>query len=51
VPTKASQQQELARLDARLAKFRADRSADPAFIARIEQERVALAASSSSRPR
>jgi hypothetical protein len=29
VPTKATQQQELARLDARLAKFRADPAADP----------------------
>ena len=45
VPTIASQQQELARLDARLAKFRADPSADPGFIARIEQERATLAAS------
>lgn len=45
VPTKAAQQQELARLDARLAKFRADPAADRGFIARIEQERVALVGS------
>lgn len=45
VPTAAAQQQELVRLDARLAKFKADPSADPAFIARIEQERATLAAS------
>lgn len=45
VPTMAAQQQELARLDARLAKFRADPAADRSFIARIEQERAALAGS------
>ncbi len=45
VPTAAAQQQELARLDARLAKFRADPAADRGFIARIEQERATLAAS------
>ena len=45
VPTAAAQAKELARLDARLAKFREDPTADPAFIKRLEQERVALAAS------
>jgi hypothetical protein len=45
VPTAAAQIKELARLDARLTKFRADKAADPAFIQRLEQERVALAAS------
>ena len=45
VPTAAAQTKELARLDARLAKFREDPTADPAFIKRLEQERVALAAS------
>lgn len=44
IPTQETQARELARLDARLAKFRADAGADPAFIARIEQERAALAA-------
>jgi hypothetical protein len=43
-PTAAAQQKELARLDARLAKFRADPAADAAFVARLEQERAALAA-------
>lgn len=45
VPTMAAQQQELARLDARLAKFRADPAADRSFIARIEKERASLAES------
>nr|WP_293270700.1 hypothetical protein [Nannocystis sp.] len=45
VPTAAAQRQELARLDARLTKFRADPSADPDFIARLEQERTTLTAS------
>jgi len=44
VPSAEAQRRELARLDARLAKFRADASADQSFIARLEQERVALAA-------
>jgi hypothetical protein len=43
-PTLDAQKKELARLDARLKKFRADPAADPAFINRLEQERVALAA-------
>jgi hypothetical protein len=45
VPTAAAQTKELARLDARLTKFRADPSADPAFLKRLEQDRVTLAAS------
>ena len=45
VPTAAAQLKELARLDARLAKFREDPTADQAFIKRLEQERVVLAAS------
>ncbi|HEY0135074.1 MAG TPA: multiheme c-type cytochrome [Nannocystis sp.] len=45
VPTVETQRRELARLDARLEKFRADVSADKAFVARLEQERAALAAS------
>ena len=45
VPTVETQRRELARLDARLVKFRADASADKAFVARLEQERGALAAS------
>lgn len=44
VPTLAAQKKELARLDARLTKFRADPSADPNFLKRIEQERAELAA-------
>lgn len=44
-PTAAARTKELERLDARLAKFRADPSADKAYIARLEQERAALAAS------
>lgn len=44
VVTKDTQSRELARLDARLAKFRADPGADRAFVARLEQERAALAA-------
>lgn len=43
--SQAAQAKELERLDARLTKFRADPSADPAYIARLEQERAALAAS------
>lgn len=46
-PSAAAQTKELERLDARLTKFRADPSADPAYIARLEQERAALAASMS----
>lgn len=45
VPTAAARSKELERLDAKLAKFRADPSADPAYIARLEQERAALAGS------
>ncbi len=44
VGTKDTQNRELARLDARIAKFRADPGADQAFVARLEQERAALAA-------
>ena len=44
VPSAETQRRELARLDARIAKFRADASADQSFVARLEQERVALAA-------
>jgi hypothetical protein len=44
IPTKEAQARELARLDARIAKFRADAGADQTFITRLEQERVALAA-------
>lgn len=45
MPTTAAQVKELARIDARLTKFREDPTADPAFIQRLEQERVTLAAS------
>jgi len=44
IPTHETQARELARLDARLEKFRGDASADQAYITRIEQERAALAA-------
>lgn len=44
IPTQETQARELARLDARLEKFRADPSADKTFITRLEQERAALAA-------
>lgn len=50
LPSPEAQQRELARLDARIAKFRADPSADKQFIARIEQERAALAASIAAPP-
>jgi hypothetical protein len=43
-PSKEAQAKELERLDARLAKFRADPAADPGYLARLEQERAALAA-------
>ncbi|MCY1072380.1 multiheme c-type cytochrome [Nannocystis sp. RBIL2] len=42
-PSAAAQAKELERLDARLAKFRADPAADAGYIARLEQERAALA--------
>lgn len=44
-PSAAALAKELERLDARLLKFRGDASADPAYIARLEQERAALASS------
>jgi hypothetical protein len=50
VPTAETQQRELARLDARIAKFREDPSADAKFIARLEQERAALAATIAAPP-
>ena len=50
MPTAETQQRELARLDARIAKFRADAGADAKFIARLEQERAALAASIAAPP-
>lgn len=45
VPTAAARAKELERLDARLAKFRADPGADKGYIERLEQERAALATS------
>lgn len=45
LPTAAARAKELERLDARLAKFKADPGADAGYIARLEQERAALAAS------
>ncbi len=45
VPTVDTQRRELARLDARLGKFKADPTADKAFVARLENERATLAAS------
>ena len=50
VPTAETQRRELARLDARLTKFRADASADQAFVTRLEQERSELAASIDTPP-
>jgi len=44
IPTQEAQNRELARLVARLAKVRADPTADPGYITRLEQERAALAA-------
>lgn len=44
IPTQETQARELARLDARIAKFRGDANADKAYVARLEQERAALAA-------
>ncbi|MCX4239208.1 multiheme c-type cytochrome [Paraliomyxa miuraensis] len=41
-PPRAVQEDELARLQQRLDKFKADPSADPAFIARLESERDTL---------
>ncbi len=41
---------ELARLDKKLKKFRADASADPSFIKRLEQERAQLAAAIENPP-
>jgi hypothetical protein len=43
VPPRGQREEELARIEARLEKFRADPSADPAFIARLERERDELA--------
>ncbi len=42
-PSTDVQTRELARIDARLAKFRDDPAADPAFVARLERERTTLA--------
>ncbi len=43
-PPRAVQEAELARVQARLDKFKADPSADPSFIARLEAERDGLTA-------
>jgi hypothetical protein len=45
VATAEARAKEIERLDARLAKFRADPGADKNYIARLEQERATLAAS------
>ena len=50
LPPRATQEAELARLDERIAKFSADPSADPGFVARLQSEREALAASLSTTP-
>lgn len=44
VPSKADRERELARVEARLKKFEADPTADPAFLARLRDERDALSA-------
>jgi hypothetical protein len=49
-PSRASQEAELARLDERIAKFSADASADPTFLARLQAERDALAATLAAAP-
>lgn len=45
VPTKAAQEEELARVEERLAKFKDDPSADPSFLRNLEGERDRLKAS------
>lgn len=45
VPPRSQRQAELSRLEARVKKFKADPSADAAFVARLEQERDQLARS------
>lgn len=49
-PSAEARAKELERLDARLAKFRADPGADPAYIARLEEERAALVAAANGAP-
>jgi hypothetical protein len=49
-PPRATQEAELARLDERIAKFSADPSADPGFVARLRSEREGLAAALASAP-
>lgn len=44
IPSRSTRIKELERLDARLAKFRADPAADPQYLARLEAERAELAA-------
>ncbi len=48
-PSRAEQEAELARVRARLAKFQADPSADPAFLARLRAERDELEAALAGR--
>lgn len=50
VPPRTTQEAELARLEERIAKFSADPSADPAFIARLQSERDAVAAALAGAP-
>jgi hypothetical protein len=49
-PSRATQEAELSRVQARLDKFSADPTADPAFIARLQAERDALHAALSATP-
>jgi len=49
-PPRATQEAELARLDERIAKFSADPSADPGFLARLRSEREALEATLAAAP-
>lgn len=50
VPSAEARARERERLDARLAKFRGDPNADPAYIARLEAERAALAQAGDTPP-
>ncbi|MEZ4427461.1 MAG: multiheme c-type cytochrome, partial [Nannocystaceae bacterium] len=44
IPSRASQERELARLDSRLSALKADPEADPTFVARLEHDRETMAA-------
>lgn len=50
LPTLAELDRELERIDARLTKFKADPSADPAFLARLEDERLRVLAAREGKP-